>query len=151
MYVRDVLKTQPKDLITVRPTDTLAHASGIMAQRNIGCLVAIDESGDLVGVLTERDIAFGLSEHGPELFNLFVADLMTQKTITIRPDETVEDAIYVFNSGLFRHLVVAVKGKPVGIISIRDILKNIAPLLLEEKGRRDDQALMRFIRALNAA
>jgi len=121
-----------------------------MAEHKIAILVVVDEGQNLVGILSERDIAHGLGTHGEQLANAKVGDLMTTRTITIRPDETVEDAIYVFRVGLFRHLVVAENGKPIGVVSMRDILRNIAPLLLEEKNRRDDEKLMQFLRALNA-
>ena len=80
-----------------------------------------------------------------------VADLMTSKIVVIKADETVEDAIYAFKAGLFRHLVVADNGRPVGVISIRDVVRNLAPLLLEAKGRLDDQKMANFLHALSAA
>lgn len=151
MRIHDILDTESCDLITARPHDGLAEASTVMARHRISSLAVVDDQGRLAGILSERDIAYALGHHGADLVNLVVGDLMTTKTITIRPDETVEDAIYVFKAGLFRHLVVAEDGKPLGIISMRDILKNIAPLLLDAKNRRDDEKLENFLRALHAA
>ena len=76
---------------------------------------------------------------------------MTSKIVVIRAEETVEDAIYVFKAGLFRHLVVADNGKPVGVVSIRDVVRDLAPLILEAKGRLDDQIMANFLHALSAA
>ena len=71
--------------------------------------------------------------------------------IACNPDDSVVDGIYVLNKAGFRHLVVAQDGKPVGVLSMRDILKNIAPLLLDSKNRHEEQLLVKFLQALKAA
>ena len=137
--------------VLVQQQQTVVEAARIMALNGIGVLVVVDNQSNITGVISERDIAYALGNMNEAVLDSTVADLMTSKIITIRPDETVEDAIYVFNAGLFRHLVIADNGKPVGVISIRDILKYLAPLILEAKEKLDDQKLTHFLRALNAA
>ena len=151
MKISEILEGQTLKPVLTQQHQTIVEASQLMALHKIGVLVVVDIERNIVGIISERDIAYAIGDRGDAILGSTVADLMTSKIITIRPDETVEDAIYVFKAGLFRHLVVADNGKPVGVISIRDIVKNLAPLLLEAKGRLDDQKLANFLSALNAA
>lgn len=151
MKISEILATLSKTPIVVHHQQSIVEAARIMAANNIGVLVAVDEERNIKGVISERDIAYGLGNLNEAVLGYTVADLMTANIVTIQPDETVEDAVYVFKAGLFRHLVVAENNKPVGVISMRDILKNLAPLLLEAKSRLDDQKVANFLRALNAA
>ena len=151
MKIRDILQGQSQKPIVVRREQNVVEAARILAERNIGALVVVDEAGAIAGVISERDIAYAFGNMGEATASCTVGELMTSSIITIRPDETVEDAVYVFKAGLFRHLIVADGSKPVGVVSIRDIVRNLAPLLLEAKGRLDDQKMSSFLKALSAA
>ena len=76
---------------------------------------------------------------------------MTEQVITCDPDESVVDAVYVMNKGRFRHLILARDRKPVVVLSMCDILRQIEPLLEESKNKGDEQKLMEFHGALRAA
>ncbi len=58
-----------------------------------------------------------------------VREIMTSEVVTIGMDETLEAARSVFNQRRFHHLIVIEGGKPVGVISDRDLLKNISPFV----------------------
>ena len=58
-----------------------------------------------------------------------VADFMTSKVVTVRMDDTVETIREIFDKSLFHHLVVVEDHKVVGVISDRDLLKNISPFI----------------------
>jgi CBS domain-containing protein len=150
MKISELLVGQSQTPVMAQQQQPVTEAAATMASHNIGALVVTDHESNIIGVISERDIAYALGNLGEAVLSSTVADLMTSNIVTIRPDETVEDAIYVFKAGLFRHLVVADRGKLIGVISIRDIVKNIAPLLLEAKGRLDDQKMADFLRALSA-
>ncbi len=151
MKISDILEGESQNPVVAYPQHTIVEAAKIMAQHKIGVLVVVDAENNIAGVISERDIAYAFGNGAVAIVDRTVADLMTSKIVVIRADETVEDAIYVFKAGLFRHLVVADNGKPVGVISIRDIVRNMAPLLLEAKGRLDDQKMANFLHALFAA
>lgn len=151
MKISELIAAHPLKPVYVQPQLPVVEAARLMAHHKIGFLVVVDEEQNLKGVISERDMAYALGAKGEDVVGCKVSDLMTTELVTIRPDETVEDAVYVFQVGLFRHLVVADGGKPVGVISIRDIVRNIAPLLLEAKNQLNDQKLNSFLRALNAA
>jgi CBS domain-containing protein len=90
-----------------------------MAQRRVGsALVVRDER--LIGIITERDVlrAVAAGEVGGT-----VAQWMTRNPETAYLDETAQQAAVVMIHGGFRHLPVLEGGKPVGIVSIRDLMR----------------------------
>jgi len=151
MKISELLEVLSLKPVSVQPQQPVVEAARTMAEHNIGVLVVVDEMQKLTGVISEREMAFALGNLGEAVIGSTVADLMTSRVITIRPDKTVEDAVYVFKAGLFRHLIVVDNGRPVGVISIRDIVQNIAPLLLEAKERLEDEKLSGILKAMSAA
>jgi CBS domain-containing protein len=109
-----------RDLLSVEPTDKIADVAQQMAERNIGAVLVL-EGEQLVGIMTERDIlravARGLHVDAP------VEDYMTKGAETIAPDDTTEHAGVLMIHGGFRHLPVVERGKVVGILSIRDLMR----------------------------
>jgi CBS domain-containing protein len=108
-----------RNLLTVAPEAPLVEAASAMTGRSVGAALVV--SGDrLVGILTERDIlrAVGSSEIGGT-----VADWMTRSPETVDADETAQQAGVVMIHGGFRHLPVLDGDVPVGIVSIRDLMR----------------------------
>jgi CBS domain-containing protein len=108
-----------KSLVTLDEATTLTHAAEAMAQRRVGsALVVRDER--LIGIITERDVlrAVAAGEVGGT-----VAQWMTRNPDTAYLDETAQQAAVVMIHGGFRHLPVLEGGKPVGIVSIRDLMR----------------------------
>ena len=79
-----------------------------------------------------------------------VETIMTKKVITCDPEESVVDAVFVMNKARFRHLILARDNKPLGVLSMRDVLRQIGPLLEESKSKGDEAKLMDFLSALKA-
>jgi CBS domain-containing protein len=109
-----------RDLLTVVPGTPLREVIGRMAARNVGAVLVVDD-GRLVGILTERDVlrvaAEGLALETP------VAERMTHEPETIESGDSVEHAATLMIHGGFRHLPVVDGGVPVGILSIRDLVR----------------------------
>jgi CBS domain-containing protein len=108
------------DLLTVEPGTRLSEAAKRMAERGVGAVLVLD--GDaLAGILTERDllkaVARGFSEDAR------VSDWMTRHPETVEPDETTDHAAALMIHGGFRHLPVVEEGRPIGILSIRDLMR----------------------------
>jgi len=125
------------DVITVDEDTSMMKASQIMNENNIRRLPVMS-NGKLVGMVTDRDIkeaspskANTLDIH--ELYYLLselkIKDFMNKKLVTIRPDETVGKAAFKMLEHRVSGLpVVNNKGKVVGIITQRDILKVLVSL-----------------------
>ncbi len=114
--VRDFLKKEP---ITVSPETSLREAARLMKEHGIGFLPVVDEEGNLVGVLSERDITYALGE-GRE--DSKVADIMRTNIIKVKEDDTVALAARLLSEYGIRHLVVVDEdGRLKGVFSIKDL------------------------------
>src|SRR4051794_40180095 len=119
--LRRILAAKPNSLWTVGPGDSALVAMRLMADKNIG-LVLIMENRAIGGVLSERDCVRGLVLAGksPELTP--VADIMVRKVITVDPAMTFADCLNLMHLHRIRHLPVVENGAPITVISIRDLL-----------------------------
>jgi CBS domain-containing protein len=117
--VTSVGDVMSRNLLTVASEAPLVEAAAAMTARSVGAALVV--GGDrLVGILTERDIlrAVGAGEIGGT-----VADWMTRGPETVDADESTQQAGVVMIHGGFRHLPVLDGGVPVGIVSIRDLMR----------------------------
>jgi CBS domain-containing protein len=108
-----------RDLLTVDEEATLIEAAAAMTARGVGAALVV-RAGRLTGILTERDVlrAAGTGDIGGQ-----VREWMTRHPETVEPDETTLQAGVVMIHSGFRHLPVVEHGAPVGIVSIRDLMR----------------------------
>jgi CBS domain-containing protein len=108
------------DLLTVEPDVRLAEAARRMAQRGVGAVLVL-EGERLAGILTERDllkaVAAGFTDEAR------VSEWMTRQPETVEADESTDHAASLMIHGGFRHLPVVEGGRPIGILSIRDLMR----------------------------
>jgi CBS domain-containing protein len=106
-------------VLSVAPEDTLGEAAQKMVERGVGSVVVLD-FGRLIGILTERDLmrATAGRTHSSEAR---VREWMTADPLTATEDTPVEEAARTMLDHGFRHLPVVADGRPVGIVSIRDV------------------------------
>ena len=90
MRVSDILKVKGNTLFTVTPDTTLHDAVNTMAEHDIGSLVVM-EYGDLVGMLTFREIILTLSKHGGSLGTSTIRKLMDDHPLTCTPETDVNE------------------------------------------------------------
>jgi CBS domain-containing protein len=115
--VGEVMSTR---LLTVEPGLGLVDAARQMNERNVGAVLVL--AGEHVaGILTERDILHAVAS-GPVEREL-VSAWMTRDPETIEPDDSAAYAASMMIHGGFRHLPVCERGRPVGIVSIRDLIR----------------------------
>lgn len=123
MIVRDVLTTKGTNVVTIRPTTSIADLVAELAAYRIGALVVSEDGSSVDGIISERDVVRALHSHGNAAMNLQVADVMTRDVRTCQPDDRVRDIARTMTDGRFRHLPVLSDGQLVGIVSIGDIVK----------------------------
>ncbi len=119
--VRDLIKHKGSDVISVRPDDTVFVALKVMADKNVGAVMVMDEEGRLVGVLSERDYARKVVLHGHRSREMRAAEIMTADVVCIPPDKRVEEAMAMMTVNRIRHLPVLENGKLLGVVSIGDV------------------------------
>lgn len=121
----------PRQPVTATANATVAEAVKIMLERQIGVLLIVDEAGKLVGVFSERDLLTKVAGMG-DLSSRPIRDFMTPNPESVRETDPLAFALHKMDGGGYRHLPLVRDGKPVGMISVRDLLRHITRLC---KGR----------------
>ncbi len=118
----------PRKPVTIAATANIAEAMQQMIQRGVGALLVTDRQHHLVGILTERDFLTKVAgEIGFE--QQLVQTAMSPNPETVSPADPLAFALRTMDVGGYRHLpVVNESGTPVGVISIRDVLKHVTRL-----------------------
>ena len=124
MNVETILKVKGREVIVVRPGESVASAAETLHRRRIGAALVLDEDGNVQGVISERDIVRGLATHGGVVLGMKVAELMTSEVLTCEPGDAVDHIMAVMTERRVRHLPVLRNGKLVGVISIGDVVKH---------------------------
>ncbi|MCP4187238.1 MAG: CBS domain-containing protein [Gammaproteobacteria bacterium] len=126
-----------KEVLKIGADDSIAKAATMMTDNKVGALLVGDANTEVVGIISERDIVRGLSQHGANLHDVRVAELMTADPIRCSPSDTVLQAMAMMTDRRFRHLPVFDNDNLVGFISIGDLVKcRIAEVQLEAEAMR---------------
>jgi len=113
----------PKTPSTV-PTDMpVGQVLKKMVDEMIGCVMIVDDHGQLVGIFSERDALMKLNVDAPKFFNRPISQFMTPGPVTLETSDKIAFALHKMNLGGYRHLPILFDGKLAGVISIRDILR----------------------------
>jgi CBS domain-containing protein len=123
MTLAAILKTKGHDVAAMRATHTIAEAVARLAERGIGAIVVEDALGQVLGILSERDIVRALAVHGAATLTMTAGQLMTARPTTASPSVSVAEAMHIMTDGRFRHLPVMEGDKLIGIVSIGDVVK----------------------------
>lgn len=122
MNIATILATKGDKVVTVRPDATIRDALRLLAEHNIGALVAVDEHGRPVGILSERDVVRSASRD-ERVFGRTVGELMTRDVIVGAPRDELAAVGHTMVQRRIRHLPVIEGGRLVGIVSIGDVVK----------------------------
>ncbi len=116
-----------REPVRVAPSATLLDVVTRMREKRRGSAI-IEEGGKVVGIFTERDLMLRVDHtSGQGWHQKPISDFMTKNVVMISTRESISTAVQRMKTGDFRHLPVDQgPGKPVGLISIRDILAYIA-------------------------
>src|SRR5581483_11396050 len=87
--VASILAAKVSAVVTIRPTDTVGALCERLRERRIGAAVVSSDGQAVEGVISERDVAYGLAVHKAELASLPVSALMTRTVITCSPSDSV--------------------------------------------------------------
>ncbi len=121
----------PRKPITIQPTASLSEALQAMLGPGVGSLLVVDDQGKLVGIFSERDLLLKLPVDYRSLANLTVKEFMTPHPESVTVTDTLAFALHKMDIGGYRHLPVVREGRPVGVISVRDMLRHITRLCKE--------------------
>jgi signal-transduction protein with cAMP-binding, CBS, and nucleotidyltransferase domain len=106
----------------MKPETSLSECIRKMVKNRVGSLI-IEEKGMLKGFLTEKDIMWAISKkNNLDLSGVKGIDVCTRKIKTIRPTADISDALLLMRRGKYRRLPVVVKGRVIGLITMKDLL-----------------------------
>jgi CBS domain-containing protein len=120
MQVKKLLDKKGHDVYSVSPDATVYDALKLMAEKEIGALVVL-EDGKMVGIVSERDYARKIILKGKTSKDTTVREIMTSEVIHTRPDEKVRKCLSLMAKHHFRHIPVLEEERLVGILSIEDV------------------------------
>ena len=120
MQVQDLMT---KCVQTVSESDRLQEAAGKMKDSDAGIIPVTDGGGQVIGVVTDRDIVVRAIAQGKNPQELHVSDVMSCEVVTCRPDCPIEDAVSTMRERQIRRLVVTEEHlrNTVGVVSLGDI------------------------------
>jgi CBS domain-containing protein len=118
VQLTDVMSTQ---IVSVSPGSQIGDAARHMVEADCGACVVLDDAGDLIGVITERDLLRCFSEAIDP--SVAVEERMTRHVLTASPQTEIAEAMALMVDGHFRHLpVVNDDGHVIGLVSMRDLM-----------------------------
>jgi len=122
MHVSTILRTKGSNVFTISPDTTLADAAKTMVNDKCGSLVVVD-AGQVVGIITERDILRACASEPRHLSEITVSKHMTRRMIVGAPGDDINEIMGLMTDERIRHLPVMDEEKLAGIISIGDVVK----------------------------
>jgi CBS domain-containing protein len=120
--VRQLLETKGAAVISVSPDSNVLDALKLMAAREIGAVLVV-EAARLVGIMSERDYARKVILKGKSSQDTKVREIMTERVMYARPDQTVPELMALMTNKRVRHLPVLEDDHLVGVLSIGDLVK----------------------------
>lgn len=126
MQVREIMTTR---IIGVQSAATVREAARLMEENNIGS-VPVLEGGCLSGMLTDRDIVLRCVAQGRDADSLRVSDVCSHGAVSVRPGDSVAQAVNVMAEEQVRRLPVVDGGRLVGMLSFADVARGGAGMEL---------------------
>jgi CBS domain-containing protein len=138
MSIQSILDHKGSKVVTIAPDTRVGAAALRLRLEHIGAIVITGEDRRIEGILSERDIVEGLTEHGAAVIDLPVSALMSHNVRTCKPDAEIRDVMRLMTLHRVRHVPVVENGVLRGIVSIGDVVKSrLEDMELETNVLRD--------------
>lgn len=138
MNVASLLKAKGRAVATAAAETPLLGIVDKLAEKRIGAIVIVNERGEVIGIVSERDIVRACASVGAAALERPASEFMTRNVVTCGEGKTVEELMEVMTKGRFRHVPIVDGENLVGIISIGDVVKHhIAEVEMEVSAMRD--------------
>ncbi len=119
---------RPKRPVTVQPSTTVADTIQMLLDNEIGALLVVNDQGELAGIFSERDLLTKVAGLYDDYAELPIRMFMTANPETVSTTDTLAFALHKMDVGGYRHLPIMEDGWPVGVVSVRDMLRHITRL-----------------------
>jgi CBS domain-containing protein len=122
--VRRLLHSKGPTIFTTVPAARASEALRLMAEKDIGALLVLDDD-HLVGIVTERDIVRKLAMSGRDAESTAVREIMSERVLYVRPEQSVEECMALMTEKHLRHLPVLDGSRLLGMVSMRDVVADL--------------------------
>lgn len=141
MFVDRILPVARKCLVTIRDDALLTNAAKLLDGRHINLVVACDNGGAMVGVVTKTDIVRQMSDCHGSGCTAAVATVMTKDVTYCRPGDLLQDVWSIMKGQSLLHVpIVGENSRPLGVINARDAL-----LALLEESEHEESLLRDYV------
>jgi CBS domain-containing protein len=123
--VGEFLAKKGAEVFNLRPNATVVEALELMAEKNIGAVVIMDEEKRIHGIFSERDYARKMITKGKSAHTTTVKEIMTTLLVSVNPDTRIHECMALMTEKRIRHLPVLSGEKLVGVVSIGDVVKSV--------------------------
>jgi IMP dehydrogenase len=121
LKVKDILKEKGLEVIAIDSDATVDTAINKMIERNIGAILVMEDSS-CVGLFTERDVLKCWTGRG-SADKVAIKDVMSRDLLVLEPEDDLDYAMTIMTNKKIRHLPVVDKGRLVGLVSMRDVVR----------------------------
>ena len=122
MTIAAVLRGKGSEVETISANDRVMEVVRRLGEKRIGALPVIEDSR-IVGIISERDVIYCLRDHGSEVLDWPVSQVMSSPAITADSSTPVLSALALMTQRRIRHLPVVEAHRICGIVSIGDLVK----------------------------
>ena len=120
--VSEILADKGRNVLEIDADATVRDAVKAMVDANVGSLL-VTSSGDVVGIVTERDYLRRVALEGRTDDDTTVGEIMTAPLVVVGPETSIDECMAVITDRRIRHLPVVEEGTVVGLVSIGDLVK----------------------------
>ena len=123
MKVEQILQSKGTEVYSVHTNDQVAKAVSTMNDKNIGAVLVKNDSEEVVGILSERDVVRQISGGGATAMSTQVAHCMSKMPVSCTRESTVAELMTEMTTRRIRHMPVIENGALLGMVSIGDVVK----------------------------
>lgn len=124
LTVRQLLQLKKDEsTYSVSPQASVLDALKMMAEKNVGAVMVVDDNNQMIGIFTERDYARKIVLKGKTSLETPINEIMTSEMVTVSPDQTLEECMNLMTKWHIRHLPIMEKGRLIGMVSMRDVVE----------------------------
>lgn len=123
--VKELLEEKGSNVWTINQNETVYNGLLMLAKKDVGALLVIDDEGKLVGMFSERDYARKIVLFGKSSKDTRIEDMMTTEISVVKPENTIQNCLALMTKKKVRHLPVIAENKLVGIVSIGDAVNRV--------------------------
>ena len=122
--VNQLLNGKDDEIYSVKPDTLVIDAIRMLNEQKVGALLVL-ENDKLAGIFSERDYTRKVILNDRSSSETKISEIMTSDVQSVDPSQTIDECMVIMSKHHIRHLPVLKNGKPVGILSVMDVVKNI--------------------------